>query len=83
MIRKELSSGRRFRFHKESVLALANAVLLAEDHTASKGEMKEKISVAFQMLCASKFVIHELSIEMPTIKISKIQEQYRKLLENE
>ena len=55
IIRKGSSSGQRFRFDKESDLALANAVLLAKAHIARNGEIKKKIQERFK--CSALLIL--------------------------
>ena len=78
----EQSTFRRFRFDREADLALANAVLLAEAHTAKNGEVKERYSGAFNMFWASHVVTKKVSNGMPLPKLSTIQDHVRKLLKN-
>ena len=66
----EASARRRFRFDKETDLALVNSVLLAEAHMGKHGEVKEKFSGAFKMFCASHVVTKRQDDGVPQPKLT-------------
>ena len=78
----ETFASRRFRFDKESDLALVSAVLFAEARTAKTGEVKEKFAGAFNMFLASHAVTAKVGRGVPQPKVTTFQEHYRKLIKN-
>ncbi len=62
------TSNKRFRFDKEAELALVNAIMLAEAHSAKNGEVKQKFNGAFNTFCASRVVTCTVERGMPKPK---------------
>ena len=58
----------RFRFDKEADVALVNAIMLTEAHTAKNGAVREKFNGACHVFVVSRAFTSELGRGMPKPK---------------
>ena len=69
---------KRFRFDKDPEIVFVNGIMLTGAHIARNGEVKEKFNGAYNMFCASRIIIAELSSGINKPEFSKLKTEERR-----